>query len=159
LPHLSVQGNLDFARKRVGRTAGSGAMDDALADRLNLSPLLHRSVHKLSGGERQRVALARSMMSAPDILLMDEPLSSLDGEAKAEIVPMIASLSRDIGLPILYVSHDAYEVERLADRILRLNRGRIIDRPEATFDARLDGLSNAQVRALAEAALKAGIKV
>jgi molybdate transport system ATP-binding protein len=159
LPHLSVQGNLDFARKRAGKTARGRDMEDNLIDRLNLSPLLHRSVQKLSGGERQRVALARSLISAPDILLMDEPLSSLDGEAKAEILPMIASLSRDIGLPILYVSHDAYEVERLADRTLRLNKGRIIDRPEATFNARLDGLSDAQVRALAEAALKAGLKV
>jgi molybdate transport system ATP-binding protein len=159
LPHLSVQGNLDFARKRAVRAAGSRALEDSLIERLNLSPLLHRSVHKLSGGERQRVALARALISAPNILLMDEPLSSLDGEAKAQIVPMIASLSRDIGLPILYVSHDAYEVERLADRILRLSKGQIIDRPETTFDTRLDGLSDTQIRTLAAAALKAGIKV
>lgn len=159
LPHLSVMGNLDFARKRAGKTDGHRAMDDNLIERLNLSRLLHRSVHKLSGGERQRVALARTLMSVPDVLLMDEPLSSLDGEAKTEIVPMIALLSRDIGLPILYVSHDAYEVERLADRTLRLNRGRIIDKPEATFDSNLDGLSDTQVRALAKAALKAGLKV
>ncbi|MFT4075801.1 MAG: ATP-binding cassette domain-containing protein [Asticcacaulis sp.] len=155
LPHLSVRGNLDFSRKRNG----GHTVDDRLIERLNLTALLPRSVHKLSGGERQRVALARTLMSAPEILLMDEPLSSLDGEAKAEIVPMIAALARDIGLPILYVSHDAYEVERLADRILRLNKGRIIDAPEATFDTSLDALSEAQVRALAAAALKAGIRV
>jgi len=155
LPHLSVRGNLDFARRRNGGLD----VDDTLIDRLKLRPLLGRSVGRLSGGERQRVALARTLMSAPEILLMDEPLSSLDGEAKAEIVPMIASLSRDTGLAILYVSHDAYEVERLADRILRLSKGRIIDTPEADFPAQLEDLSEAQIRALAEAALKAGIKV
>jgi len=155
LPHLSVRGNLDFARRRNGGLD----VNDTLIDRLKLRPLLGRSVGRLSGGERQRVALARTLMSAPEILLMDEPLSSLDGEAKAEIVPMIASLSRDTGLAILYVSHDAYEVERLADRTLRLSKGRIIDTPEADFPAQLEGLSEAQIRALAEAALKAGIKV
>lgn len=97
-------------------------------------------------------------MSAPEILLMDEPLSSLDVEAKAEIVPMIAALSRDTGLPVLYVSHDAYEVERLADRTLRMSKGRIIDTPDMAFNASLDGLTEAQIKTLAEAALKAGIK-
>lgn len=155
LPHLSVRGNLEFALKRNG---GHTVDFDILVERLKLSPLLSRSIHKLSGGERQRVALARTLLSAPEILLMDEPLSSLDSEAKAEIVPMIASLSRDTGLPILYVSHDAYEVERLADRILRLSKGHIIDSLDVTFNASLEGLSEAQVRALARAALKAGIK-
>ncbi len=155
LPHLSVRGNLDFAMKRNG---GSAVDFDELVERLKLAALLHRSVHKLSGGERQRVALARALLSAPEILLMDEPLSSLDSEAKAEIVPMIASLSRETGLPILYISHDTYEVERLADRTLRMSRGRIIDTPDIAFSCSLDGLTEAQIRALAEAALKAGIK-
>ncbi|CAL4866928.1 Sulfate/thiosulfate import ATP-binding protein CysA [Asticcacaulis sp. MM231] len=156
LTHLTVRGNLDFALKRNG---GHTVDFSGLVARLKLEGLLKRSVTQLSGGERQRVALARTLLSAPEILLMDEPLSSLDSEAKAEIVPMIASLSRDTGVPVLYVSHDAYEVERLADRTLRMARGRIIDAPATTFDTSLDGLSEAQVRALAEAALKAGIKV
>ncbi len=155
LPHLSVRGNLDFAVKRNG---GHTVDFNGLVERLKLTTLLSRSVSKLSGGERQRVALARTLLSAPEILLMDEPLSSLDSEAKAEIVPMIASLSRDTGLAILYVSHDAYEVERLADRTLRMSKGRIIDTPDIAFNASLDGLSEAQIHALAEAALKAGIK-
>jgi molybdate transport system ATP-binding protein len=155
LPHLSVRGNLDFALKRNG----GQAVDERLIERLELGGLLHRSIGKLSGGERQRVALARTLMSAPEILLMDEPLSSLDSDAKAEIVPMIASLSRETGLPVLYVSHDAYEVERLADRTLRISKGRIIDMPDIAFNASLEGLGEAQIRALAEAALKAGIKV
>ena len=156
LPHLSVHGNLDFAVKRNG---GHSVDFDGLVERLKLSPLLSRSVGQLSGGERQRAALARTLLSAPEILLMDEPLSSLDGEAKAGIVPMIASLSRDTGLPVLYVSHDAYEVERLADRTLRISKGRIIDTPDIAFSASLDGLSETQIRTLAEAALKTGIKV
>jgi molybdate transport system ATP-binding protein len=156
LPHLSVRGNLDFAVKRNG----SHTVDfNGLVERLKLTTLLTRSVDRLSGGERQRVALARTLLSAPEILLMDEPLSSLDSEAKAEIVPMIAALSRDTGLPILYVSHDAYEVERLADRTLRMSKGQIINMPDIVFSASLEGLSEAQIRALAEAALKAGIKV
>ncbi len=156
LPHLSVRGNLDFAHRRNG---GHHVDFDGLVERLKLPSLLNRSVGRLSGGERQRVALARTLMSAPEILLMDEPLSSLDSEAQAEIVPMIAALSRDTGLAILYVSHDAYEVERLADRTLRLSKGRIIDTPEASFPAQLDSFSEAQIRALAEAALKAGLRV
>ncbi len=155
LPHLGVRGNLDYAAKRAG-----GSVDfDAVVAWLQLAPLLGRGVAKLSGGERQRVALARALLSAPRLLLLDEPLSSLDGEAKAEIVPMIAELAKTSGLPILYVSHEAYEIERLADRVLRIQDGKVSAEPEKAFSTSLDGLSEAQVRALAEAALKAGIRV
>lgn len=154
LPHLGVRGNLDYAAKR----SPSRDFDEVVAQ-LGLAPLLDRGVAKLSGGERQRVALGRALLSAPKLLLMDEPLSSLDGEAKAEIVPLIAGLAKRPGLPILYVSHDAYEIERLADRVLRIQDGKVSAEPEKAFPASLDGLSEAQVRALAEAALKAGIRV
>ncbi len=155
LPHLGVRGNLDYAVKRAGQSVDF----DAVVARLKLEPLLGRSVGKLSGGERQRVALGRALLSAPKLLLMDEPLSSLDGEAKAEILPMIADVARTAGVPVLYVSHDAYEIERLADRVLRIQDGRVSAAPEKTFSASLDGLSEAQVRALAEAALKAGVRI
>jgi len=155
LPHLGVRGNLDYAVKRAGRTVDFGAV----IAQLRLEPLLDRGVARLSGGERQRVALARTLLSAPKLLLMDEPLSSLDGEAKAEIVPMIAELAKTSGVPILYVSHDAYEIERLADRVLRIQDGKVSAAPEKVFSASLDGLTAAQVRALAEAALKAGIRI
>ncbi len=154
LPHLRVRGNLDYAAKR------SGSRDfDAVVAQLGLSPLLGRDVAKLSGGERQRVAIGRALLSTPKLLLMDEPLSSLDGEAKAQIVPMIAGLAKTSGVPILYVSHDVYEIERLADRVLRIQDGKVSVAPEKAFDASLDGLSDAQVKALAQAALKAGIRV
>ena len=155
LPHLGVRGNLDYAAKRA-----AGKVDfDAVVAQLQLAPLLGRGVDKLSGGERQRVALGRALLSAPKLLLMDEPLSSLDGEAKAQIVPMIAGLAKKAGLPILYVSHDAYEIERLADRVLRIQDGKVTTGPEKAFDASLEGLSESHIRALAQAALKAGIKI
>jgi molybdate transport system ATP-binding protein len=154
LPHLGVRGNLDYAAKR----AHSRGFDEVVAQ-LGLAPLLDRGVARLSGGERQRVALGRALLSAPKLLLMDEPLSSLDGEAKAEIVPLIAGLAKRSNIPILYVSHDAYEIERLADRVLRIQDGRVSAEPEKVFSTSLTGLSEAQVRALAEAALKAGIRV
>jgi len=154
LPHLGVRGNLDYAAKR------SRSPDfDTVVAQLHLEPLLGRGVARLSGGERQRVALGRALLSAPQLLLMDEPLSSLDGEAKAEIVPLIANLAKTSGLPILYVSHDAYEIERLADRVLRIQDGKVSTAEAQTFDASLEGLSEARVRALAQAALKAGIRV
>ena len=155
LPHLGVRGNLDYAVKRAGQKVDF----DAVVAQLTLEPLLGRGVAKLSGGERQRVALGRALLSAPKLLLMDEPLSSLDGEAKAQIVPLIADLARTSGLPILYVSHDAYEIERLADRVLRIQDGKVAAAPETAFATSLDGLSEAQVKALAQAALKAGIRV
>jgi len=154
LPHLGVRGNLDYAAKR------SRSRDfDAVVAQLRLEPLLGRGVTRLSGGERQRVALGRALLSAPKLLLMDEPLSSLDGEAKAEIVPLIADLAKTSGLAILYVSHDTYEIERLADRVLRIQDGRVSAAPEQAFATSLDGMTEAQVRALAQAALKAGIRV
>ena len=148
LPHLGVRGNLDYAIKR------SHSCDfDAVVDQLGLAPLLERSVDKLSGGERQRVALGRALLSAPKLLLMDEPLSSLDGDTKADILPRIKAIGQTV--PVIYVSHEAAEVAALSDRVLRLTAGHV--RPAEP--ASLDSLSDAQIRALAEAALKAGIRV
>ncbi len=148
LPHLSVQGNLDYALKRNGGAAVDRA---AIIDTLRIAPLLGRDPARLSGGERQRVALARALFFAPRLLLMDEPLSSLDGAAKAEIIPMIAALKT---VPILYVSHDAAEIAALSDRTLRMDNGRLSpdDAPP------LDSFSDTQLRALAAAALKAGLR-
>ncbi|EGF89446.1 molybdenum import ATP-binding protein modC 1 [Asticcacaulis biprosthecium C19] len=153
LSHLSVQGNLDYARYR-----SDAAVDfDKIVAQTGIDGLLGRGVTKLSGGERQRVAIARTLLSAPDVLLMDEPLSSLDGDAKAGLIPVIAAIGKT--LPVLYVSHDAFEIERLADRVLRLSKGRLIDVPETDFATEVEGLSEAELKALARAALKAGIRV
>lgn len=149
LPHLGVRGNLDYALRRNG---GATVDDAGIIDTLRLRPLLARGPAGLSGGERQRVALARALLSAPRLLLMDEPLSSLDTTAKDDILAMIKRLT---SVPILYVSHDAYEIERLADRTLHMVDGRLHDLP--TADASVDALGPAQLRALAAAALKAGL--
>lgn len=116
----------------------------------------------LSGGERQRVAIGRALLSRPALLLMDEPLSSLDAASKAELLPYLEQLHRGLRLPILYVSHDALEVARLADRVIRMEAGRL--GPVAAHRAGegadpLAMLSADQVRALARAALAAGLEV
>ncbi|MEN3791549.1 molybdenum ABC transporter ATP-binding protein [Fulvimarina sp. MAC3] len=123
-PHLSVRKNLAFGARRT-----SAGLDDAGFDQvvalLGLEPLLHRDTAKLSGGERQRVAMGRAILSQPKILLMDEPLSGLDQEAKNAILPFVEALHASLGIPVLFVSHDMTEVERLADDIIVLERGRI----------------------------------
>ena len=142
--HLSVAENIDYGRRRAG-----GEMPDLPG----LKPLLSRRVATLSGGERQRVALARAIAAKPVLLLMDEPLSSLDGAAKADILPLIKQIGEQT--PILYVTHDAAEVAALADRVLHMADGRITP---GTKTASLEGLSEAEIRALAQAALNAGLK-
>jgi molybdate transport system ATP-binding protein len=120
--HLPVQGNLAYGLKRVG--AGDITLSD-VTDLLGLAPLLDRSTLRLSGGERQRVAMARALLSQPKLLLMDEPLAGLDREAKGEILPYLERLAASHTLPILYVSHDEAEVARLADRTIRMRKGRV----------------------------------
>ncbi len=123
-PHLSVKSNLLY-----GRWAGwrrSDAKLDQVLSLLGLEDFLERRPHTLSGGEAQRVAIGRALMAAPDILLMDEPLSNLDGARRAEILPFLETLAHESGVPILYVSHAVDEVARLADSIVVLAEGRVV---------------------------------
>ncbi|MFT3996708.1 MAG: ATP-binding cassette domain-containing protein [Asticcacaulis sp.] len=143
--HLSVARNLDFAIRRAPVAADRAA----IIDLLGIGALLPRNVARLSGGERQRVAMARALLSGPDVLLMDEPLSSLDQAARAEILPIVRDVAARV--PVLYVSHDPLEVARMTDRVLYLQNGRLSDRPAAT----LEGLSQAEIEALALKALGA----
>jgi molybdate transport system ATP-binding protein len=122
--HLSVRSNLDFARKRA-RDGGQGPQFDDVVSLLGLRPLLERSPADLSGGERQRVAIGRALLSAPRILLMDEPLSGLDRISKDEIIPYLERLHDQLDIPILLISHDTDEVERLADHLLLMEDGQI----------------------------------
>jgi len=156
LPHLSVRANLDFAAKRAGPAAGP-EFDEVVAI-LGLAGLLHRSPHGLSGGERQRAAIGRALLSRPSLLLMDEPLSSLDAQAKSEVLPYLERLHRSLSLPVIYVSHDALEVARLADRVMRMSDGKLGDVHEAASADPLAHLSDGQVRTLARAALAAGLE-
>jgi molybdate transport system ATP-binding protein len=123
LPHLSVDGNLRYGWKRAGAPR---ALLDGWVERLALAPLLRRRPDSLSGGERQRVALARALACNPRWLLLDEPLSALDGERRAEILPYLEAVRREAGIPILYVTHAVEEVARLADHLVLLDAGRVV---------------------------------
>jgi molybdate transport system ATP-binding protein len=123
-PHLSVKANLLYGRW-AGRRRSETRLDSVLA-LLGLEAFLERRPHTLSGGEAQRVAIGRALMAAPDILLMDEPLSNLDGARRAEILPFLEKLAHEGGVPILYVSHQVDEVARLADSLVVLSEGRVV---------------------------------
>lgn len=122
-PHLSVQGNLDFAHRRSGST-DRRVVDESIA-LFEIDHLLPRSPERLSGGERQRVAIARALASSPRILLMDEPLAALDAARKAEILPFLERLHRELSIPVIYVTHSMDEVARLADHLVVLDQGRV----------------------------------
>lgn len=163
LAHLSVRGNLLYAARRAGPGAKVG-FEEAVA-LLGLEPLLRRSTLNLSGGEGRRVAIGRALLAGPELMLMDEPLSGLDRDAKAEILPYLERLCRGLAVPMIYVSHDPAEVARLADRVLLMRDGRIEApapgraSPLHAVGARdaLAGLDNERVTRLALAALIAGL--
>ena len=123
--HLSVRDNLLFGRRRV-KPANGGLAIDEVAELLGLSTLLDRSPVRLSGGERQRVAIGRAILSDPEILLMDEPLAALDRFAKEDILPYLERLTGELAIPVVLVTHDLSEVERLADHMVLMERGRVL---------------------------------
>jgi molybdate transport system ATP-binding protein len=123
-PHLSVKANLLYGRW-AGRRRSDTRLDSVLS-LLGLEAFLDRRPHTLSGGEAQRVAIGRALMAAPEILLMDEPLSNLDGARRAEILPFLERLAHEGGVPIVYVSHQVDEVTRLADSMVVLAEGKVV---------------------------------
>jgi len=123
-PHLDVRQNLDYGR-RMNRLADDHAQRARVTDLLDIGSLLNRRPGQLSGGERQRVALGRALLSKPRLLLLDEPLGSLDEERKVEILPYLVRLRDETGVPMVYVSHDAGEMRQLATSIVILKRGRV----------------------------------
>jgi molybdate transport system ATP-binding protein len=126
-PHLSVRGNLLYGRRRaLRRSPLEGARLDEVVALLGIEGLLERSPLRLSGGERQRVAVGRALLSQPRLLLMDEPLAGLDRLSKDEILPYLEALHSMLSIPVLYVSHDLAEVERLADHLVLIEAGRVI---------------------------------
>ena len=124
LPHLSVAANLRYGLRRAPRGAAGPGFDEVVA-LLGIAPLLPRRPRALSGGEKQRVAIGRALLSRPRLLLMDEPLAALDAPRRAEIMPFLERLRDAAGLPILYVTHALDEVDRLADTLVLLDRGRV----------------------------------
>jgi len=141
-PHLSVRQNLDYGR-RMSRQPRDAGEFDRIAALLDIGPLLDRRPGKLSGGERQRVAVGRALLMRPLLLLLDEPLASLDAGHKREILPYLVRLRDDAGIPIVYVSHTPAEVRRIATTVVRLDDGRVVAAGgiELLKDAETDSLA------------------
>jgi molybdate transport system ATP-binding protein len=124
-PHLSVRENLDYGR-RMNRLDPDLAAEKHTVDLLDIGHLLDRRPAQLSGGERQRVALGRALLAKPRLLLLDEPLGSLDEERKAEILPYFIRLRDEASVPMVFVSHDAGEMRQLATNVVMLKRGKVV---------------------------------
>jgi molybdate transport system ATP-binding protein len=124
-PHLTVTGNLQFGLKRIAKNSGTVDLQHIL-ELLGIDHLLKRKPDGLSGGERQRVAIARALALNPEILLMDEPLASLDFKRKQEILPFLSRLNQELNIPVLYVTHSQQEVAQLADTLVVLEGGRVL---------------------------------
>ncbi len=122
-PHLNVTANLLYGRPK----GAPKAKLDEVADLLEIGALLDRRPRRLSGGEKQRVAIGRALLSDPQALLMDEPLANLDSRLKAEILPYLARIRRETRIPILYVTHDMAEARAVGGRLIRLDRGRVVE--------------------------------
>lgn len=126
-PHLPVRGNLLYASRGKAPANGPGMIGfEETVELLGLARLLERAPERLSGGERQRVAIGRALLSQPRLLLMDEPLSALDRETRDEILPFLEKLHETLAIPVLYVTHDMSEVERLADHLVLLRAGKVV---------------------------------
>jgi molybdate transport system ATP-binding protein len=123
-PHLSVAANLDYGR-RMGALAPDPAELKRIVELLDIDHLLARRPGKLSGGERQRVAVGRALLMRPRLLLLDEPLASLDAARKREILPYLQRLRDEARVPMIYVSHHAGELRRIARGVVRLDAGRV----------------------------------
>src|SRR5438128_658099 len=123
-PHLTVRQNLLFGRWFAPMGTPPGRLDDVV-DLLGIGALLDRRPARLSGGEKQRVAIGRALLASPRVLLMDEPLASLDARRKDEILPYLERLRDQAGIPIVYVSHSVAEVTRLATTIVLISAGRV----------------------------------
>ncbi|MGZ8225810.1 MAG: molybdenum ABC transporter ATP-binding protein [Methylococcaceae bacterium] len=137
-PHLTVAGNLQFGLKRIGKSFATEPIQHIL-ELLGIAHLLERMPDRLSGGERQRVAIARALALNPEVLLMDEPLASLDFKRKQEILPFLGRLHRELNIPVLYVTHSLQEVAQLADHLVILAEGRALaSGPLAETLSRLD---------------------
>jgi molybdate transport system ATP-binding protein len=120
-PHMNVRRNILY-----GRRPGQKLALETVIGILEVGLLLDRRVSQLSGGERQRAALARALMSAPELLLLDEPLAAVDVERRRRILPYLLRVRDELKIPVMYVSHDRAEVDQLADRVIMLQDGRVV---------------------------------
>ncbi|HVY59232.1 MAG TPA: molybdenum ABC transporter ATP-binding protein [Xanthobacteraceae bacterium] len=139
-PHLSVRTNLDYGRYMTGLPRDPSA-ERSVVEMLDIGHLLDRRPGLLSGGERQRVAIGRALLMRPRLLLLDEPLASLDAARKREILPYLLRLRDTARVPMIYVSHQPAEVKRIATEVIRIEHGRVAEAggidlfDTASFDA------------------------
>lgn len=124
-PHYNVRANLLYGYKRVPVKERRIAIEQVV-DILGIGHLLERRIHKLSGGEQQRVAIGRALLTSPKLLLLDEPLASLDIQRKQELLPFIRRLHEELHIPVIYVSHAIAEILQLADRVVLLKEGAVL---------------------------------
>jgi molybdate transport system ATP-binding protein len=136
-PHMNVRRNILY-----GRRPGQRLDLPAVVAMLEIADLIDRGVGELSGGERQRVALGRALMSSPELLLLDEPLAAVDLERRRRILPYLEKVRDELGVPVIYVTHDAEDVRQFADTVIVLEAGRVVrSGPAAGSDL---GRSNGQ---------------
>lgn len=147
--HLNVFGNLQYAIKRNEQKINF----DELIDTLKIKELLKRNIKELSGGQRQRVAIARTLLRNPKILLMDEPMASLDLNAKSELIDYIKIIQNKFKIPILYVSHDLAELAQLTNIAIKIKDGKIKEKINIKS---LEGLSENEIKHLALQAINFG---
>jgi molybdate transport system ATP-binding protein len=126
-PHLNVLANLAYGH-RVRTPESELVTLEHVAEVMEITHLLERRVTNLSGGEQQRVAFARAILSAPRVLLLDEPMSSLDSRLKQRLIPFLLRIRDEFRIPLIYVTHDASELMALCDEVLVLEKGRVVER-------------------------------
>ena len=125
-PHLNVQQNLEYGQRRIPKKDQKISLEQSI-ELLDIANILHRSGSDLSGGEKQRVGIARALAVSPQLLLMDEPLASLDNRLKQEILPYIQALHRELDIPMLYVSHSMDEIAQLADYLVLVRDEKVLE--------------------------------
>ncbi|GJM06128.1 MAG: hypothetical protein DHS20C09_21240 [marine bacterium B5-7] len=146
-PHLSVQQNLNYAMKRQVKVTDQSTVFefDQVIDLLGIESFIQQNTDQLSGGEKQRVAIARALLRNPQLLLLDEPMASLDQQRKQEVLPFLQKLHRELSIPMIYVSHSMQEIMMICDRVIALHKGRIV------FQGNIDEATTAEKSPLAKA--------